>query len=569
MGVVLWYKVEFTDLKTTISSDVYSGDYLDDAVVTVTYGIGLPGKFEINFANLDLKVRKSLVGALGAKAGRDGGVKVDISLGYLDDPSGHQKVLSGRVETLQASSMFPPLGSMVTGSEEAAFKLLNTPDPAKQGAAKQKAHVHLDSATPAKVATRILDDAGVTPAGKADPSQPTRDMNDDAENAFALLWKVARRFGAEILVHEGQAQFGTAIVYPPKGPFDIPIPPAVALPFMVLEDCLVTLKPLASLRLAEFKPFQLRNGLKVDAFDFTVLGEPSLRAGQLVVAGVDGYQQDTYRILQVTHSFSPKSGYVCTGRAVKFDESSKDNADISERARRGGPDTIIARIGGKITAAAATSPSVDVGKVKTVKSSDRLATLFYEQDSTNDVGSPSVDLDVPERDTVLPTKPLASPFAWDKVGLSVPVYPGMRALLNEVRDLRDDTVVTGFLWANNPQMDRPKAKDGDWWLCLPTEVSGNPPAPAGKGANDLTAADGRRILETVGLKIVVGKASCSPVGDRPKEGTADEFLISHKSGTMVQIDSDGNVTVEGKGQNVVLKCGGATLTVGTGKVAIS
>jgi hypothetical protein len=198
-----------------------------------------------------------------------------------------------------------------------------------------------------------------------------------------------------------------------------------------------------------------------------------------------------------------------------------------------------------------------------------VVTLFYEQDKTSDFGSPSVDLDVPEGDAVLLSKPLASPFAWHNVGLSVPVYPGMRALLNEVRDKREDAVVTGFLWSNKPQMNRPKAKAGDWWLCLPTEVSGSPPAPQGKGANDLTAADGRRVMEVAGLSIVVGTDKCTPVGDRPTEGGADVFVITHKTGTTIQIDDHGNVTVEGKGQTVVLKCGGATLTVGNSKVAIS
>ena len=47
------------------------------------------------------------------------------------------------------------------------------------------------------------------------------------------------------------------------------------------------------------------------------------------------------------------------------------------------------------------------------------------------------------------------------------------------------------------------------------------------------------------------------------------FLITHKSGTTIEIDASGNVTVDGKGSKVVLKCGGVTLTVGDGKVAIS
>lgn len=146
----------------------------------------------------------------------------------------------------------------------------------------------------------------------------------------------------------------------------------------------------------------------------------------------------------------------------------------------------------------------------------------------------------------------------------------MRALLNQVRDDPDDAVVTGFLWANDPKADRPKSKEGDWWLCLPTELtSGNSPKPTGKGANDLIAADGRRVVEAIGLKIAIGEKECSPVGDRPTEGDAEVFLLTHKSGTTVKIDADGNVTVDGGTQDVVLKSGGVTLTIGKGKVAIS
>jgi hypothetical protein len=42
-------------------------------------------------------------------------------------------------------------------------------------------------------------------------------------------------------------------------------------------------------------------------------------------------------------------------------------------------------------------------------------------------------------------KPIASPFAWHKCGLVVPVYPGMKALLSHNLGLTDDSIVTGFL----------------------------------------------------------------------------------------------------------------------------
>ncbi len=133
----------------------------------------------------------------------------------------------------------------------------------------------------------------------------------------------------------------------------------------------------------------------------------------------------------------------------------------------------------------------------------------------------------------------------------------MRALLNQVRDNPDDTVVAGFLWPNAPKTDRPKSKEGDWWLCLPTELTGGAGTalPTGKGVNDLIAADGRRVVEAIGLKVAIGEDACTAVGERPEEGSAEVFLLTHKSGTTVTIDADGSVTVDGGSHDVVLKSG--------------
>jgi hypothetical protein len=581
MGVVLWYRVEFPGLHLTVSSDVYSGDYLDDAAITVSYGIGQPGGFEIRFANLALTARNAIADALARQVDTDPGVEVLISLGYLDDPSSRKLVLRGRVDTLQGTARFPPLGALVTGYEEASYRLLNARTVDAGGSQPDLAHLSAsDGATPAVAVQTILNAAGhLALDGTVTPSETLSAFNEDAENAFNLLDAVAERAGAEILVQEGKVQFGVAVTSPvPSG---IPTPPNITalLALLTREDSLIAVEKADGARLAEFKPFTIGRTSKqrvvtdlpkgAAAFDFTALGNPSMRAGELVVVSVDGFDNpsDPFRILQLNHAFSPDSGYVCTGRAAKFKRGG-GNRSVTERARRGSPVAVADRLAGKIKDAGTVFPSVDVGKVKAVKPADRVATLFYSQERSGR-GSPSVDQDVPDGDSVLLGKPLASPFAWHKVGLSVPVYQGMRALLNEVRDLRDDTVVAGFLWANAPHMDRPKAHDGDWWLCLPTEVSGSPPLPRGKGANDLTAADGRRVVEVAGLKVVVGKDDCSPVGDRPTEGDADVFLISHKSGTTVQIDASGNVTVDGQGQSVELKCSGVTLTVGNGKVSIT
>jgi hypothetical protein len=445
------------------------------------------------------------------------------------------------------------------------------------------AHISENAITPAGAAAFIARQSGVTLAGTADPATPQLDsISDQAEEAFHLLDKIAGRFGAEILVQGGQVMFGQALQYPQSSGLPSVPNPATILALITGDDSLIATAGMDSARLAEFKPVQIGSTSKlriitdlppqadVKAFDFTVLGVSGMRAGQLVVASVDGYQNpfSAFRILSIAHSFSPQTGYTCGGRAVTF-QASTGNRALSDLARRGSAPVIADRIVGKIRDSQASFPSVDVGKVQTASAADRTVSLFYGQQPDSSLSSPSIDADVPEGASVLLSKPVAAPFAWYNVGLSVPVYPGMRALLNQVRDVRDDAVVTGFLWADEPEMSPPPANDGDWWLCLPTKVSGSPPQPAGAGANDLTAADGRRVIEVAGLTITVGSAKCTAVGTRPAEGPADVFLITHKSGTTVQIDADGNVTVNGQGSQVSLSCGGATLTVGNGKVAIS
>jgi hypothetical protein len=585
MGVVLWYKIEFPDQKIKVSSDVYSGDYLVDAEISISYAIGQPGTFEVRFKDLPLRVGQTLADALEQGSGVTAGIKIVISLGYLDEPGSQEAVLTGRVESIESSTRFPPLGSLLTGHEDASFLLLNTAHLYDGEPASGLVHISEPAISPAGIAKLIVGKSGAELVGTVTPPAPPASISDQAEDAFRLLDKIAASFGAEILAQDGKVMFGQALSYPPETSLVPAVPnPSTILALITGDDSLITIRGngMASARLAEFKPVQIGSTSKrrmisdlppqadVKAFDFTALGMPSMRAGQQVVASVDGYQNpfSAFRILSIVHAFSPQAGYTCSGRAVTFQPGGGNRA-LSDLARRGSALVIADRIAGKIRNSQSSFPSVDVGKVKEASAAARAATLFYGQQPSSADSSPSVDADIPEGKSVLFSKPVAAPFAWHNVGLSVPVYPGMRALLSQVRDSRDDAVVTGFLWANEPKMSRPPANDGDWWLCLPTEVTGSPPQPTGAGANDLTAADGRRVIEAAGLSVTVGRAKCTVVGKRPAEGPADVFLISHKSGTTIQIDANGNVTVDGQGSQVVLKCGGATLTVGSGKVAIS
>jgi len=93
--------------------------------------------------------------------------------------------------------------------------------------------------------------------------------------------------------------------------------------------------------------------------------------------------------------------------------------------------------------------------------------------------------------------------------------------------------------------------------------------PTGKGANDLIAGDGRRVVESKGLLVKVGADKLTAVGERPSEGAADELEIQHASGATVKIATDGAVTVQAaSGKTLTLTDGSTTVEIGSGKVAI-
>ncbi|HVQ93853.1 MAG TPA: hypothetical protein VMU51_22635 [Mycobacteriales bacterium] len=605
MGVVLWNRIELPDIGLNLSSDVYSGSVIVDPLITIKYEIGQPGIIKISIKDLPVPTQDKIITGLNGK-GKEG-LKVTVKLGYLDEPWNQAVAFTGRIESAEAAGRNLPSSILLTGTEEAAFKLQAATgvDEDKAAGAQKQAILSMAKDTTAEQAVQKLIDAANKGAGdkvkllgkvewvppEGAPAGLTREIQISGANTFVLLTKVAEIFNAEALVQDGGVVFGSNLKYPPDtGPLPTLPNPAAVLAFITRGDNLVALnsaKGMVSAQLADFKPFLIgaskQKGVferppkdSVGGFDFTAAGAPELRAGQLVIASVTGYEDpfSPFRLLQLTHTYSSAAdgGFTSAGRAVALVGSGKSNRGQSELARKASPLSVADKISGKAKEAAsgASSAATDVGRVSEVKSAEHLVTVQYGQQASVTTNTPSVDLDIPQKKDgpKLADKQVVSPFAWHKVGLSVPAYTGMRALLNQVRGSRDDTVVTGYLWSNEPKMDRPPAKDGDWWLCLPTAVSGDPPLPDGKGANDLTAADGRRVIEAAGLKIAVGKDACTDLGTRPTEGDADVLLITHKSGTTVEIDASGNVTVDGK-QKVVLKAGGATLTVGDGKVAIS
>jgi hypothetical protein len=584
MGVILWHRIAFDDPRVVISNDVLDGDFVLDADVRVEYGIGRPAAFRLGIANLPLRTTQSLAGAVdSSSADADGGIGVSVDLGYFDGGP-KASAVKGRVDRVSTEEGQRPV-TVLEGYEGASFRLLNTTRTSKDGPptsiSEQGTQLTVD-----QVVKAIVGPAGVQAAVQMTPPSPSLGpLSMVADNAFKLLDTFAGKVGAELLVHEGRVQFGTGVTFPGGGgPPSVPSPAALA-ELLSSGDTLVALDPLAGTPLAEFKPLvrapgggartavKLPDQRSVQAFDFTALGLPALRAGQLVIASVSQYANafSPFRVVDVVHSYSRASGYVCTGRAIAFDAKAAAgvNRQLTFSGRRFGPASVTSRLSARAETERLTRPSIDVGALRSAKPDKRVATFAYPQEAAAITASPSVDDDIADTDAQLFDKPVASPFAWHKVGLSVPLYPGMRALLAQRRDMREDAVASGFLWANAQQakMEQPAAAEGDWWLCLPTELGGDG-LPTGAGANDLVAKDGRRVIEVPGLNLRVGKQLLSNVGERPKEGNADELLIEHGSGTKVTIASDGAVTVDAKAA-VTLKSGGVTLTVGDGKVKVS
>jgi hypothetical protein len=211
-----------------------------------------------------------------------------------------------------------------------------------------------------------------------------------------------------------------------------------------------------------------------------------------------------------------------------------------------------------------------VGQVtayKPGKDSKHLTDLNYGQHPQSNVVAPSVASPV-DHDVKLHSKPIAAPFAFHKVGLVTPVYPGMRAVLSHNRGLVNDAVISGWLWSEQPRYEPPANEPGDYWLALPTEL-GPDGLPTGKGANDLIDAKGRRVVQVRALHVQVGGPKLPDVGARPTVPADDTVTIEHHSGTTIKISSDGEVTITTDHKTLTITNGQVSLKLDGAKVAVS
>jgi len=285
----------------------------------------------------------------------------------------------------------------------------------------------------------------------------------------------------------------------------------------------------------------------LDGQDFRVAGVPALRPGDLVTLGTD-----QYRIQSVTHELKRDGGYQCWGRALS---PSATKNDIQAAARPSAAQ-VARQVQQNVASHERRRPAVSAGDIHDYTPGQHTTTVNTGQDTTPDMVSPSVQARLRVDPVPLPDKPIAAPFAFGSCGLIVPIYPKMRALLVHGWHEPNDAIVDGFLWTTH--MKPPPNQQGDWWLCLPTELDTDG-LPTGNTVDDLITKDGQRVIQVKGMQITIGAGLLNSAGSRPSPGS-DESLT-------IQTDQGAKITI--KGQQIQLTDGSVTMTIGNGQISIS
>ncbi len=554
MGFIIWYKIEFIDSTdttlVTVSNDVYSGQYIIDADITVKMLAGpYVSPFEIRLINLPRHIVGQLTGAQANGTIREG-LQAKIFLGYFEDLPAFspEEVVIGAITKITTRVTSDGLLEATVKGEELGGYRLRTNNNVK--------YSKVDNSNLNQVVKSISEKTEVALVGNhgLQKAQKPKDLALRHRNSLKVLQELAQHYEWPVVIRDNKLFINENVGG--GEPIETISPDKNIVKSD--EQFLMEEYRLVSEDEVQRKP---RSSLNV-----TVLGNPKLRVGQRISVESEGpAPNQLYRIHNVIHSFSPSSGYTC--RLLLVIAKPGDQVQLSQGA------TAVMEGIGKL-ARSTRRNAIDVGQVKTYHTGDEKqhrATLHYGQSPAMGKMAPSIDTPIDETRQPLPRKPIASPFAWHKCGLVVPVYPKMRALLAHNRGSVNDAVVTGFLWAENPRYEPPKNEPGDYWLCLPTGVKPNDEQPKGKGVNDLTDKDGRRVVQAKGLHILVGSESLPPVGERPKvpDDLDDTIVIEHQSGTKITITGDGAVKIETDNQDISLTNGGVTLSLSGSAVNVS
>lgn len=539
MGVIIKYQLEFPGIGLKVANDFYSGNFLVDADIEVTMERGAAGcRFEIKLYDLPLSQAKKLDEATNKR--------VKINLGYVDGT--FESVMQGFYREVRSVVEGDKLIATIKGLEAATHALTNT----------EFQDTFSDEMAIEEVARTLLERAGIEEVDRtiqtANLEGTLTDVVLRGENALQVLGELAEYADAELLVCDRQVRLGKPIAddsYQPKA---------------WSRDT----------NIAQFKPFKRslpeetgRNLLhplpatEASGFEFTILGDPKLRPAHKVIAEVENYNRlagADFRIHSLVHSLTMSGGYICKGKGVATKVCTDENCRRREtEASRDSAESAARRVIQSIQSEQSRRPTVEVTQVQDYDPEHHLSHLYFGQRFERTQTQPSIRAEVENNARqVLRNKPIVSPFAWHKCGLVTPIYPGMKALVNHNLNLPNDALVMGFIWSETPEIEPPQNQAGDWWLCLPIDFdSAQPPNNSTKAVNDLTANDGKRVVEVKGLKITVGNDSLNAVGERPELGADNEFLIEHKSGTKIKIAADGTVEIEA--QSIAIQ-GDVTIT---------
>jgi hypothetical protein len=557
MSLVLWHSVRIEQasgggsltqaiasfagfgLPLTVSNDVYAGGIVLDAKVAVEMGEGASADtFSVTLYDLPAAAVRQLRSSYPSD-----GLKVTIRLGYFDDLGtrfGSRPVMTGR-----ATRVTTGIGNggvtetVIEGQEEAGYLLRG-----------KRAQLDRPAALPRLKLVRDLLPEGVDLAPGSTIPGSVGDISVCSGNTLTALQQLAADADVPIIVRDGSVLLGDAV-----GQELAPVRVDPDRNLVARADAQTESPDVP----AESATAAVRTGLEV-----TILGHPELRAGQTVtVTGLDDVPAGPLRIGRVTHTYGPTTGYTCKLTLTAVAQG--------KRARvTGGVRGVVDRVQDVVARGRSDHPAIDVGEVtayRSGKDGKHLTDLNYGQHSQPDVSTPSVTSTVDD-DVKLHSKPLAAPFAFHRVGLVTPVYPGMRALLAHNRGAVDDAVVAGWLWSRQSGHEPPGNEPGDYWLALPTELDQDG-LPTGKGANDLIDATGRRVVQVRALHVLVGGPKLPKVGKRPTAPADDTVTIEHHSGTKIEISSQGTVSITTDHKTLTLTNGQVSLKLDGAKVAVS
>jgi hypothetical protein len=585
MGFVIWFQLEVADtglgglLPLRVSNDVFSGEYVLDADIRIDLVSGAAAStFRAVLTNLPADVADTLKSRHAEALSGTEPLQVSLSLGFFDDPAGRSDpVLRGVVTSIRTRvGNDGDLTTELRGMELAGYRLVRTA--VRAGTAGEHSLTeHVDAVAKAASTPEVTLTARATGLGEA------TDFSLRSGDGLQALRQIADVAHAPLVVRDGEILLGGAVGAGPPLRFTaadnivtldhVQDEPEDLVPSVPGEDGGAPGTDAAATAVAGVAPPGLTppgSGPRAarSSIELTVLGDPAVRPGCPAVFEPDDPRDalaGTLRVARARHVFSSRRGYTCEVALVV--------AGPGERAAfTSGADRVAQRMRDVAESVQGERAAIDVGEIATYQdgaTGRHLATMHYGQSPPDDVIAPSVEVEV-DRDPQLHDRPVASPFAFHRCGLVVPVLPGMRAVLAHNRGLANDAVVNGFVWPERPAYTPPKNEPGDWWLCLPTELDGKG-LPTGKGVNDLTDRTGLRVLQATGMRVSVGRKLLPDVGDRPDVpgDLAAKLLVEHESGTTVTVAPDGAVTIDAGSKALTLRSGSAAITLDNGKITLS